>query len=103
MKAIGRKGSVELDGPRIVIRSQGMFGRNRADQIIPIAQVRTIHYKSPSAMIGYIYFETGAGSVITSPAIEASERRGGMQFTKAAEADFVALRDAIQNYLDSSA
>lgn len=98
MIAHGRKGSLEIEGKRVIIRTTGTFGRRRPDQIIPISKVQQVYFKDSAPLFGYIYLDTTSGSEI--PFMAAADRRNGLTFPPEAQGEFEAVRDEINRQMD---
>lgn len=102
--AEGRNGQVTFDGKTVTITREGFAARathGRGEKSIPIRQIAAVQFKPNSfATVGFIQF-TVPGEMSNNRGkggrgIDAAKDENAVLFPKKVEADFVALKEAVQ-------
>lgn len=99
MRAEGVNGQVELDGGMVSIQRSGMMAKatvGGGEKRIPVKSIQAVQLKPASKLSrGFIQFSLG-GSDAKGRAKDAAKDENSVLFTGKQQADFEALRSAVE-------
>lgn len=103
MRAEGVNGQVELDGGMVKITRSGMMARatvGKGEKRIPVKSIQAVEWKPASKLVrGFIQFSVGgsdASSRVGKRTQDAAKDENSVIFKPGQQADFEALRDAVE-------
>lgn len=106
MRAEGVNGQVELDGGMVTIQRSGMMARatvGKGEKRIPVKSIQSVEWKPATKLVrGFIQFSLGgsdAASRVGSRSKDAAKDENSVLFTHKQQADFEALRSAVEQVI----